>query len=197
MPRRSRAEIAEDNRRAVLDAARRVFEERGYHGASLDLIADAANFSKGAVYSRFDSKDDLFLAVLEDHIQRRAAATAEQLDRLDGCADMRSLAQASTMASVDTIAWQAALLEFRAHAWRDPEVNARYAALHRRTIESIAGFVRGVYEARGETPPRPVEEIAVIGLANTTGVVAELMADPSLDVAALVAATIDDALPTR
>lgn len=196
MARRTRAQISEDNRRAVLDAARRVFEERGYHGASLDLIADAADFSKGAVYSRFESKDELFLAVLEDHIDRRAAATADHLDRLDGVADMRALARASVLASVESIAWQAALLEFRAHAWRDPVVNARYAALHRRTVASVAGFIAGVYERRGGTPPRPVDDIAVIALANATGVVAELMADPSLDVLALIDSIVDETIIT-
>jgi AcrR family transcriptional regulator len=190
MARRTRAETADANRRAVLDAARQQFEQHGYHGASLDGIAEAADFSKGAVYSRFTSKDDLFLAVLEDHIARRAEATAAQLDELDDRVGVEVLARLAIEASVSTVAWQAALLEFRAHAWRHPDVNARYGQLHRRTVDSIASFMDEVYRRRGERPPIPTREMAVAGLANGTGVVAEYMADPDLDVPALIEATV-------
>ncbi len=190
MARRTRVEIAEANRRAVLAAARRHFEEHGFHGASLDDIAEAAGFSKGAVYSRFASKSDLFLAVLEDHIERRAEATAAQLAELDDSADLVELAQMSIRASVATVAWQAALLEFRAHAWREANLNARYAALHQRTVDSIARFMAEVYRRRGDTPPIPVEQLALVGLASGTGVVAEYMADPGIDVNALIEASV-------
>src|ERR1022692_3114734 len=46
-------------------AAAQVFAERGFHGATLDAVASAAGFSKGAVYSNFKNKEDLFLALLE------------------------------------------------------------------------------------------------------------------------------------
>ncbi len=200
MSRRSRAETSEANRRAVIAAARQQFEERGFHGASLDGIAEAAGFSKGAVYSRFASKDEVFLAVMEDHIERRAAATRAQLADLDDDADLTALARGSVQASVATIAWQAALLEFRAHAWRDPAVNDRYRRLHQRTVDSIAGFMAEVFRRHGGSPPVPVEEMAVAALGIATGVVTEYMADPDLDLDALIEATvgpISDRLPTE
>ena len=48
-PRLTRVEQSVRNRELVLAAARRVFLERGYHGASLEQIADEAGFSKGVV----------------------------------------------------------------------------------------------------------------------------------------------------
>lgn len=173
----------------MLDAARRHFEERGFHGASLEEIAEDAGFSKGAVYSRFASKDDVFLAVLEDHIERRAAATRAELDALVDD-DIVAIAKHSLRTSIATVAWQAALLEFRAHAWRTAEVNARYLALHRRTIDSIAEFIAEAYRRRGEDPPMPVRLMAVGGLAESTGVLAEFMADADIDVEALIEATV-------
>src|SRR5437588_732004 len=59
-----RVEQSERNRALVLAAARAVFMDRGYHGATLEQIAEAAGFSKGVVYSRFESKADLFLSLL-------------------------------------------------------------------------------------------------------------------------------------
>ena len=57
-------------RRHLLDAAATVFARQGFHGASLDDVAAVAGFTKGAVYSNFASKDDLFLAVFEDRYAR-------------------------------------------------------------------------------------------------------------------------------
>lgn len=179
-------ETAEANRQAVLGAARRHFEEFGFHGSSLDAIAEAAGFSKGAVYSRFASKDDVFLAVLEDHIERRAASTRAQLDEFDDESDIAVLATVSIRASVATVAWQAALIEFRAHAWREPELNARYRDLHQRTIASIAGFMEEMFRRRGEAPPIPTGDMAVAGLAEGAGVVLEYMADPDIDIDRLI-----------
>ena len=63
-----RPEQTERNREVVLSAARRVFLDRGYVGATLEAIAESAGFSKGVVYSQFGSKADLFLALLEERI---------------------------------------------------------------------------------------------------------------------------------
>jgi AcrR family transcriptional regulator len=72
-----RSQHAEATRRAVLDAARRVFGRKGYAQASLDEIAAAARVTKGAVYHHFAGKEALFRAVhteVEAEAQTRAAA---------------------------------------------------------------------------------------------------------------------------
>ena len=68
--RMSRAQRKEMTRELLLDAAIEVFAEKGYHGASLDDVADAAGFTKGAVYSNFTRKSDLFRALLERESSR-------------------------------------------------------------------------------------------------------------------------------
>ena len=72
--RLSRVQRKELTRELLLDAAIDVFAEKGYHGASLDDVADAAGFTKGAVYSNFSRKSDLFRALLERETARRAEA---------------------------------------------------------------------------------------------------------------------------
>ena len=67
--RLSRPEQVHRNRGLVLEAARRVFLERGYAGATLEAIAEEAGFSKGVVYSQFAGKPDLLLALLEARIE--------------------------------------------------------------------------------------------------------------------------------
>ena len=60
----------DQTRERLFEAAARVFEERGIGAASIDAIAAAAGFTRGAFYSNFDSKDELIIAMLEDHVER-------------------------------------------------------------------------------------------------------------------------------
>lgn len=60
----------DDTREKLFEAAARVFEEQGIGGASIEAIAAAAGFSRGAFYSNFTSKDELIIAMLEDHVEQ-------------------------------------------------------------------------------------------------------------------------------
>ena len=68
-----RQERREQTRSELVGAARSVFLRRGFHAASLDEIAAEAGFTKGAVYSNFAGKEDLFFAVYERRLEARAA----------------------------------------------------------------------------------------------------------------------------
>src|ERR687893_1318670 len=78
-PQRKRLS-AEDRRAAILDAALETFARRGYNGASIDEIAQAAGISKALIYEHFPSKKDLHVSLLERHTQEifvRLAQTAD------------------------------------------------------------------------------------------------------------------------
>jgi AcrR family transcriptional regulator len=66
-------------RRHLLEAAAIVFARNGFHASTLEEVAATAGFIKGAVYSNFESKDDLFLALLDDRIERRSAVVTSSL----------------------------------------------------------------------------------------------------------------------
>lgn len=68
--RRTRAEAREDNRRALLDAARELIVEVGYSSAQLDQIAERAGLTKGAIYSIFGGKLELLRALANEHAER-------------------------------------------------------------------------------------------------------------------------------
>jgi AcrR family transcriptional regulator len=71
--RMTRTESQAQTRADLLEATARVFKRRGYERASIAEIADEAGYSHGAVYSNFDGKDDLFLALYEQWVARRVA----------------------------------------------------------------------------------------------------------------------------
>src|SRR5689334_13123417 len=113
-------------RRHLLDAAAVVFADKGFHGATIDEVAKAAGFTKGAVYSNFTSKDDLFLALLDDRSDRQFAIVTEVLDdgprgRGDAAPRMRELIRSGAVFSDDT--WETLFLEFVLYARRNPEAS--------------------------------------------------------------------------
>ena len=71
----------DDTRDKLFEAAARVFEEHGIGGASIEIIAAAAGFTRGAFYSNFKSKDELIIAMLEDHVDQSIRRLHDLLDR--------------------------------------------------------------------------------------------------------------------
>lgn len=176
--RLTRAEQTERNRALLLSAARRVFLERGYHGASVEQIAEEAGFSTGAVYSRFDGKADLFLTLLEARIEERACGNERAVVGVSADQGIERLLEHA--ASVDRAEpeWGLLVIEFRVHAARDPELRRRYAALHARTVAGMERAITTVYVRTGQTPPLPPAALAQLVVAVGAGARLEQAAEP-------------------
>jgi AcrR family transcriptional regulator len=178
MQRLSRAEQVERNRALVLDAARRVFLARGYHGATLEHIAEEAGFSKGVVYSQFESKADLFLALLEARISERAAENARVAGSLrEG--DLLTLIDHMTRGDQLTAGWLLLVIEFRVHAARDAGLSRRYAEAHARTVDALAGVLATVGARDGQGLAVAPRRLAELMLAFSVGATLEQAADPA------------------
>ena len=85
MARLPRQEARLKTREKLLDSGRLCFARYGFSGASVDIIAETAGFSKGAFYSNFDSKEAAFLLLLEQHLtgeiaRGRAAIKGESFE---------------------------------------------------------------------------------------------------------------------
>ena len=175
----TRGEQVARNRELVLAAARRVFLACGYASATLDAIAEEAGFSKGVVYSQFESKADLFLALLQERIDERAEQNEQLAARLDG----RELALAVPELALDLRRaepqWTQLVLEFRLHAARVPELSQRYAELHKRTVERLASVFARLHERAGTTPRHAPEVVAQLALAINVGAFMEQLSDPA------------------
>src|SRR5882757_2625986 len=77
----------DDTRDKLFEAAARVFEEDGIGSASIEAIAAAAGFTRGAFYSNFKSKDELIIAMLEDHVEQSIRRNLDLLARHKNIAD--------------------------------------------------------------------------------------------------------------
>jgi AcrR family transcriptional regulator len=152
--RRTRAEAKVDTRRRLLDAARAVFLRLGFHAATVDQVAEEAGFTKGAVYSTFASKADLFLALYEERIDQRR----EELERTAGPApvgDARARISRSWKELLQRDrAWHLALVEFWAFAARDDALRSRFAALQGRTRAMLLDTMPEWRSAKGDGSAR-------------------------------------------
>src|SRR5262245_65624429 len=101
------------------------------------MIAEEAGFSKGVLYSQFDSKADLFLTLLHRRIDERAEQHARIVEEHGGADAPRALWERFAQDAAAETAWARTTIEFRALASRDPELNRRYAAAHARTVERL------------------------------------------------------------
>jgi AcrR family transcriptional regulator len=77
----------DETREKLFEAAARVFEEQGIGGASIETIAAAAGFTRGAFYSNFKSKDELIIAMLEDDVEQSTRRHLDLLTRHRNLAD--------------------------------------------------------------------------------------------------------------
>jgi AcrR family transcriptional regulator len=182
----TQAQRRERTRGELIETARSLFLARGFHGASLDEIAEAAGYSKGAVYSNFAGKAELFLAVLDAHLERRAASYAQiVLDDTDLEESYRAVARFRLEAEEDEPEWEPLMLEFWAYAARREDLMAVIAEQRERFLDVIIGLIDQLAAKHGVTYTIPLREVARGSGALMRGMVLERMLDPtatSLDV---------------
>jgi AcrR family transcriptional regulator len=177
--RLTRAERREQTRDDLIAAADRRFVEGGFHATSLDQIAADAGYTKGAVYSNFASKEDLFFAVYE----RRAMGMVAEMERRFAADPLAGLDRISSDTSGRVNrddGWLAAFFEFWAHVIRHPELRARFAAIHRRLQEPVAEALERVAAARGFELPEAALPLAVASGAMQIGLALERLTQPEV-----------------
>ncbi|MFF4235620.1 TetR/AcrR family transcriptional regulator [Actinomadura geliboluensis] len=169
----------EEVRRRLLAEALRVFTERGYADARLEDIAHAAGFTKGAVYSNFGGKQELFGAVLGTGAEDEFAAVAAEIGGTDDLGALIARIAELIAARIvgDTGRGQLGL-EFAARAARDAPTRAVLAPMRRAQRDTAARSFAEVTERTGTRPAVPPELAGLILHCLTNGLVNEHLADP-------------------
>ena len=123
----------EETRQCLLDAAFPVFARNGFERATVDEIVREAGYSKGAFYVHFESKEDLFWAMLEERIDAVQENLRGAVDiTLPVAENQRRILEAVFRLERDDPAWPALFMEFAAHAGRNPKVRERLGDMYRR-----------------------------------------------------------------
>jgi AcrR family transcriptional regulator len=163
----------ERTRAALIDAAARLIEEKGYHNITLEDVATAAGMSRGAIYGNFKDRDELFMAVLESRWKpiippfKPGASLKEQ---------MRILADAVIAAAPARQAVALRALEFQVYALTHPQMQAkleRYSSEGYRMAEQ--GLLRFI--SAKDLPIPPAHFVRVLN-ALTEGLLFERFQSP-------------------
>ena len=200
--RLTRAEARRQTRERLLDAAADVFKRVGYHGASLEAVAEAAGYTKGAVYSNFDTKADLFMALLDRYVEAEisgqeqafAGQTLEEaIDSLDTIFERQIM--------TDPL-WTVLRMEFWLVASRDPEVRRRLVAEAEPYRQRAGEIIDAMLAKDDRAAPFSGRELGIVLNALATGLALQIQHEPdAVDPKLLVRAArqlmgLDAAAPT-
>lgn len=195
----TRKERQAETRRRLFTAAARVFTAKGFHGASVSEIARTAGFTTGAVYANFDSKEQLFIELIDRHL----AAQSAEVDALaaDGDPDlmrqrlqdrverlMTGLTQVADLSApagegdeLTTLQVQTLTLELLLYAVRErPDLRRAIAERYRAADARVTEVIRTWLEAEGRASALAPEDLAVAQSWLVEGLALRLLMDPEL-----------------
>jgi AcrR family transcriptional regulator len=163
----------------LVAAARHVFLQRGFHAASLDEIALHARVTKGAIYASFAGKSELFLAVLDAHIEERLRVLATATFPEEGLeAVARRHARATLAQGPQGVRWVSLMAEAWTHAAGDLELRSALAERQDRLQQGVAALVSKIGAAVGVTFALPPREMARAASAVIRGLMLERLLGP-------------------
>lgn len=186
MPRLTRKETQEQTRARLIETAKELFLSTGYNATSLGQVAEAAGYSKGAVYANFATKPKLGLAVLETVQQERVEAIAAALSGMETFEDMLATFSHWAETNIGDVGWTALEVEFATSTRHIEEVREALAQRRRHITTAIATLLGDRAESFGITLPAPAEEVATHLLALGIGLGVQRAFDPELQVTVLI-----------
>ncbi|OMC19543.1 TetR/AcrR family transcriptional regulator [Mycobacterium colombiense] len=162
----------------ILDAASKVFAAEGFAGATIDAIGQAAGFTKGAVYSNFESKDGLFLALLDREFELRGEQIATVLDSSGG--DTGAAARELSRSWLDSVRdhsdFYVLFVEYWLRAQRDPQLRERL--IERRRAAAADQAVHIVKSAPSVASDRELADLAQLVVTINLGIAMEEVLRP-------------------
>ena len=173
-----RADSQARTRQLVLEAAERLFVANGFGATSLDDIAREAGFSKGAVYSNFAGKADLFFAIVEQQFdelrQRLRSAVEAEDDALSRLAAVGTWYQ--EFLRVES-GWARSLPEVAALAAQDDDARQRFSSLLQSIESSITELTAQQQESLGIQFGLPPDQVAALVVALVMGLTVRSLHD--------------------
>ena len=152
-----------------------MFVESGFVGASVERIAEAAGYTRGAFYSNYGSKEELFAELLQQRVYVRYAEMAERKvpTSLREAGEQLAEIQADREGRWLFRLW----LELLAHSGRDADFKKIAAEFWKGNRARIADLLRRQYEAAGQEPPAPTEHLATAMIAVDIGLALQHFVD--------------------
>ena len=179
--RLTRQESQARTRALLLEVATTEFLAHGYAGTSLERIAEQAGFSKGAVYGNFAGKEELCLAVLENHffalLQTFLGEFAAGGETIEDRLTVLERWLETLLADDD---WQVLAVEFAVHTRRNPEIQQQLAARERMVRAAVTALLSQQIQQLGVTPVLPPEALGIVLVSVVGGIAVQRLIDPTI-----------------
>jgi AcrR family transcriptional regulator len=183
----------QQTRAYLLRAAAQVFEERGFYGATMDEVAAVAGFTKGAVYSNFKNKEDLFMALFQANYEEQMDVLRETLQASEIPPQAR-LSDFVTMLQEegDRVGTNFGLLyqEFWLYAVRNPTARAQLIQIENENVRAIGEILQSERVRLGFEPLESPDRIARIITIIFNGIGMQRVLQPELADDALIETAI-------
>jgi AcrR family transcriptional regulator len=176
--RLNRQERKSQTRERLIDAAAAVFAQRGFETATLDEVAAAAGYTKGAVYSNFASKTELFIALIERRIEVQTAEHARRFEGQDLPGLARTLEAGPDEDPDSERQWLLLAVEFWLHAMRDERARVLMAEQYERARLASAELIAPLYQTMGQEPSMPPRDLAIVIESIGIGLAIQAALDP-------------------
>lgn len=161
--RLTRPESQAETKRHLLEAAEVVFAAQGFGAATVEQITSRAGYSRGAFYSNFKSKDELFLTLLEERLSQGIAEVSRIVDTANTTTEMIEQLRARAVSGrPGDLRWHLLVSEFHAYALRHPKIRVRLAEQERKERRALTQAVRHQFDAAGVPPPADPARLALL-----------------------------------
>lgn len=175
----TRKQRQDQTRAELVAAAAKVFAWRGYHKATVEEIAAEAGFSTGAVYSNFDGKEELFLALADHQVDNRVAEIQAVADAAEGNGDASVEAADQFRAFLERDPdWPLLFYEFWSVSVRNPDLQGELAKRRDAIRDALADTLERVAKELGFELRFPAPALATAIAASLNGLAFERAADP-------------------
>jgi AcrR family transcriptional regulator len=170
MARLTRKEKQAHTRECLMKSAARVFARRGLQQASIDEVAEDAGFTKGAFYANFKSKEELFLAMLDERFTQRIEDIERVIaDEGSGPEKARRAGDVFVQRMRADAEWERLFFEFASYAARDDDFREELLTRYRSMRDRIAAALQGHADDLGKEAVFPSGQVALMTCAMANG----------------------------
>jgi AcrR family transcriptional regulator len=180
LARLTRVEQREVTRQRLIEAAARVFCRTGFEAAPIDLIAEEAGFSRGAFYSNFESKDELFVELISRHLDAEVTTLSHALDRIKSAADLAPAIERRYRVLGEDHSWCLLTTEFQLYTMRGGMKAEEFGEIYESYRQRVGDLIAIHFERLGIESRLTPYEFGVSQIALAHGLALQRAANQSL-----------------
>lgn len=167
--RLTQEERRKETYKLLIDSAIDAFSKFGFQGTSVDKIAEQAGFSKGAFYAHFTSKEEIFLTILEQQMEKHASSIQRVIAQQKCLSDLiNQMEKYFSMVRNESKTVSMLNIEFLLYSMRDDAVRLKWRSLINKTVRDISDTIDEMLIRENIVSPLNAEEIAwtILSLEN-------------------------------